>query len=614
MTSIVFAHKYDIEGERRIVLNFPRIKKVIKLIKQIEGVKYDEVNDIWHIPSTYKLKALNEKFSPELFFTWDVYQPSVLIKKYSESDKLIVKLPSGIEFDFRELGFEEATEDKKLGIWIIKGIDNLRTLENVLVSLGTTPVVKQSSPFEELEELEEIQKFTEILKQQNLSQYVQNAYIFHIKQFVTYFGHENLSDITPQSINQYIQETISNYNISPLQKVYLTGAIKILYQDVLKKEDGQLIIYKTFSSILELDTIKDLLEKVESNEEKMLIVLRYLLGIDEYTLEFTNKQQLYNTIRDLKEKQPLEEYYVNLYNQLEDKNFISLIPQDELKEKYAQILEKYKAEILYKTEFDFALEKLNLKNSSRKSYSSIFKSIIRDFGYTHPLHWSEKFLEDKLKEIQENKNLTNETIVQYYNTIKIFYEKNLGRQVPKIKLPERKADDKKQKEQVYYSNEKIIKIFNSSENLKHFTILFLTTFTGIKTNVVIEIAMHDLDLDKNTIYILSKDEKVPYLISDNMKLVLQKYIEKYKPAVFLFEGYKGTYSPSGLRKILKITAENAGIKEPITYKTLTRSIIKNTGGTNTYLEKKKGQIFTYDDKVAGFEKEVLEKTNWEELD
>ena len=79
---------------------------------------------------------------------------------------------------------------------------------------------------------------------------------------------------------------------------------------------------------------------------------------------------------------------------------------------------------------------------------------------------------------------------------------------PKIKLPERQINKNTEKHHVIYTGEDIIKIFGSSENLKHFAILFFLSFTGIKTNMAIEVTLRDLDLDNNIIYITIKNEKI----------------------------------------------------------------------------------------------------------
>ena len=90
--------------------------------------------------------------------------------------------------------------------------------------------------------------------------------------------------------------------------------------------------------------------------------------------------------------------------------------------------------------------------------------------------------------------------------------------------------------------------------------------TGIRRNEVLNITLKDIDRKRGLIKIAGKGKKqreVP--LSSNLLNLLEEYYRRYRPSVFLFEGYVSgkTYSSRSVDTIVKRATLKAGIKKNI---------------------------------------------------
>jgi site-specific recombinase XerD len=113
------------------------------------------------------------------------------------------------------------------------------------------------------------------------------------------------------------------------------------------------------------------------------------------------------------------------------------------------------------------------------------------------------------------------------------------------------------------SKEEVEKILQQCGNRKHKTMLIMLYSTGLRAGEIINLKVNDIDSKRKLIYIRKakgfKDRTV--MLSDKLLEHLRNYYKEYSPKVYLFEGqYGDQYSQSSLRKILKETAQKAGIK------------------------------------------------------
>jgi len=117
-------------------------------------------------------------------------------------------------------------------------------------------------------------------------------------------------------------------------------------------------------------------------------------------------------------------------------------------------------------------------------------------------------------------------------------------------------------------------IIDTTENLKHKTLLALIYSAGLRISEALNMKPKDIDSVRMLIHIKNaKGKKDRYtLLSEKVLLLLREYYLVYKPKEYLFEGqFGGIYSSRSAQIILKQTAEKAGIRKPITLHTLRHS-------------------------------------------
>lgn len=124
------------------------------------------------------------------------------------------------------------------------------------------------------------------------------------------------------------------------------------------------------------------------------------------------------------------------------------------------------------------------------------------------------------------------------------------------------------------SEEEVIKIFRSCDNVKHKTILMLIYSGGLRLSELINLRKADIHLSPGRIFIKSgKGKKDRFtLLSNKMKDQIQEYLEQYKPHYWLFEGQtEEHYSARSVQAILRKAVEKAKVNPFATVHTLRHS-------------------------------------------
>jgi integrase/recombinase XerD len=118
------------------------------------------------------------------------------------------------------------------------------------------------------------------------------------------------------------------------------------------------------------------------------------------------------------------------------------------------------------------------------------------------------------------------------------------------------------------SKEEVKKILAAPMNEKHRVMLSIIYGCGLRRSELIALEPNDIDSDRMLLTIRQskgfKDRVVP--ISRKLIDMVEDYIRRYRPMVYLFEGqYQGQhYSTTSVEKVFHMCCEKAGIRKNIT--------------------------------------------------
>lgn len=118
------------------------------------------------------------------------------------------------------------------------------------------------------------------------------------------------------------------------------------------------------------------------------------------------------------------------------------------------------------------------------------------------------------------------------------------------------------------SKDEVRRILEASVNEKHRLILSIIYGCGLRRSEVLMIRPADIDRDRMLLTIRQakgfKDRIAP--LSPRLLEKIDTYLQRYRPAVFLFEGQRqgSAYSSASVEKIFRTACQKAGIKKEIT--------------------------------------------------
>ncbi|MFA4839248.1 MAG: tyrosine-type recombinase/integrase [Candidatus Neomarinimicrobiota bacterium] len=128
---------------------------------------------------------------------------------------------------------------------------------------------------------------------------------------------------------------------------------------------------------------------------------------------------------------------------------------------------------------------------------------------------------------------------------------------------------------VVLSQEEVVNIIDSVDNLKHKTLLMLIYSAGLRVGEAVRLKIEDVDSKRKLIYLKSaKGKKDRYtLLSDVALDNLRRYYLVYRPQEYLFEGAEGRkyLSERSIQHVFERAVKNAGIRKDISVHTLRHS-------------------------------------------
>ena len=170
------------------------------------------------------------------------------------------------------------------------------------------------------------------------------------------------------------------------------------------------------------------------------------------------------------------------------------------------------------------------------------------------------------------KHLNEGTVNTIHSALKFFYKKILDRDWRVDKLSRIKEG---RKLPAVLSQAEVKAILDSTENLKHRTILATVYAAGLRVSEVANLRIIDIDSKNMQIFInqgKGKKDRYTLLSKTNLEL-LRKYWQRYKPKTYLFPG-DNPERPVSVRTIQKVfvaAKEKVGIKKAVSVHTLRHS-------------------------------------------
>lgn len=127
---------------------------------------------------------------------------------------------------------------------------------------------------------------------------------------------------------------------------------------------------------------------------------------------------------------------------------------------------------------------------------------------------------------------------------------------------------------VVLSKEEVLAILRATKNLKHRATLAMIYACGLRISEVINLTISDIDYNRKQVRIYQgKGRKDRYVVlAESIMPLLENYFNTYLPKNFFVEGKEGQkYSQESIRKFLKKSCREAGIRKRVTPHTLRHS-------------------------------------------
>lgn len=212
------------------------------------------------------------------------------------------------------------------------------------------------------------------------------------------------------------------------------------------------------------------------------------------------------------------------------------------------------------------LRKLELKcyaRSTIKTYVSCFEAFLNHYGDRELQDLNEEDIRQYLQKLIR-KDSSHSYLNQAINAIKFYYEVVLEMPNRFYSIERPRAEEKLPQ---VLAKEEVLAIIENTNNIKHKCIVSLLYSAGLRRGEVLNLKPDDIDSKRMLIKVRSgKGNKDRFtLLSEKLLVDLREYFLKWRPTTYLFEGPQGyQYSAESVVKIVKVAAQNAGIRKRVT--------------------------------------------------
>ncbi len=220
------------------------------------------------------------------------------------------------------------------------------------------------------------------------------------------------------------------------------------------------------------------------------------------------------------------------------------------------------------------IAEMQIRNYSPRTISSYISSLTRLSLHYHlsPDLLSLEQFKDYLSERIAADKISNSTINQAIGAWRILQCDILRHEWTDFKV---KRPRSKKKIPEVLSPSQVSALLSSISNVKHHALIALAYATGMRRNEILGLKIEDIDSARSVIIVRQgkggKQRQIP--IKNSLLNILRKYYKKYRPARFLFEGYRPDmqYSPTSFGNILRKAALKSKVNKRVTPHTLRHS-------------------------------------------
>ena len=222
-------------------------------------------------------------------------------------------------------------------------------------------------------------------------------------------------------------------------------------------------------------------------------------------------------------------------------------------------------------EYLVKLKELRYSESTIKTYAAAFEEFINFYKSVELERIDEKKIIAYLRYLVMERQVSVSYQNQSINAIKFYYERVLGGQRKLYHI------DRPRKERTLptvLSSAEVSLLIKNVDNLKHKAMLMTCYSAGLRVSELLQLKIADIDSNRKQIRIIqAKGKKDRYtLLADKTLIILREYVKQYRPAEWLFEGYKGEkYSSRSLQIVLQRALKKAGITKRASLHTLRHS-------------------------------------------
>jgi len=176
-----------------------------------------------------------------------------------------------------------------------------------------------------------------------------------------------------------------------------------------------------------------------------------------------------------------------------------------------------------------------------------------------------------LDHLADEKNATASTLNCAMNALRFYYGQILNKKY--IYSVKRAKKDKKLP--VVLNAIEVKRLIDSYKNIKHKVMIALIYSAGLRLSEASNLQIKDIDIKRKLIHIrLSKGKKDRYtILSDNLIDLISRYVEEYKPEMWLFEGQdkKRKISNRTIQAVFAQGVKRVGISKNATVHSLRHS-------------------------------------------